>query len=275
MLGISEDVLTQHLRPLHRNLYEKLYSSVADETEDLASGKQHLALLTFGKLLDYNELNPGRDFDGSEDTVPQNVMERFFKLTDIIPDCGSIVTDLDKSLSLSETYEYLVRQLRVSPVDVRPSDLQDARNYLQEKVEDLGNREENSRPIPRLSLYLKYKNNYYRKKLDVENKIDSKRRILTGYHFSEWYDRYASVLNAEVDDAYMEWNLYGNKAEVTKWLKVLKLLDDSSPLDFTESLEEAQALLIATKTRSRFREDSVYRPVQIVPSHWFKVLKNR
>ena len=275
MPGISEDVLTHHLQPLHRDLYEKLYSSVADETEGFASGKQHLALLTSGRLLDYNEFNPGRDFDGGEDTVPQDVMERFFKLTDVIPDSGSVVTDLDESHSLSETYEYLVRQLRVSPVDVQPSDLQDARTYLQEKVEDLGNKGETSVSIPRLSLYLKYKNNYYRKKLDVENKIDSKRRILTGYHFSGWYDRYASVLNAEIDDAYMEWDLYGNKAEVTKWLKVLKLVDDSSPLDFAESLEEAQALLIATKTRSKYREDSVYRPVQILPSHWFKVLKNR
>lgn len=274
--GISEDVLNHHLRPIHINLYEQLYSSVADDTEDLGSGAQSLSLLASGRLLDYDNYNPGRSFDGGVDSIPQKVMERFFKLTDVIPDTTSLVTDFHDDTSLSETYEYLISHMLVTPFDVRPNDLEDARIFLQEKVEDLGSEEESDRLIPRLSVYLKYKNIYYRKKLDIENLIDSKKRILTGFHYTEWYERHASVLNTEVDDAFLEWDLYGNKVEVEKWLKVLRLQgEETSQLDDSELLDEARALLVATKTRSRYKGDVVYRPIQILHTHWFRALKNR
>lgn len=274
-IAISQDVLTQHIRPIHTALYANMYSTIADKFEELVSGNKHLSLLASGRILEYRDYNPGRHFDGGVDTIPQDIMENVFKLTDIIPDGSSIVTDLNEAHSLSETYEYLVRQLRVLSLNIGSDEMQEARNYLQEKVEDLGNTDEN-KTRPRLSLYIEYKNKYYEKKLNAEDQIESQKLLLSGYMFSEWYDRHSSLLNGQVEDAYVEWVMYGYKAEVEKWLKFLQLQDTGSfSIDYSEALEEAKALLIATKERSKFREDSLFRPVKLLPDYWFQILNNR
>ncbi len=252
-----------------------MYSTVAEEYNELSLSEQHLSLLTTGKTLLYNDYNPGRDFDGSLITIPEDVLENIFKLVDIIPNGNLTVTDLRNVQSLSETYEFLVRQLRVIPLNITQDDMREAREYLQEKVEDLGN-DNQSKMQPRLSLYIKYKTKYYEKKLNVENQIDAQKTFLAGYHFSDWYDKHSLLLNGQVEDTYIQWVMFGFKNEVEKWLKLLQLQNtESSPIDFSESLEEAKALLIATKERSKFKEDSMYRPAKLLPDYWFKVLENR
>ncbi len=275
IVGVSPDVFSYHIRPIHTAFYEDLYSTVAEQFEELSSSEQHLSLLTTGKTLQYSDYNPGRNFDGSLTTVPQDVLENIFKLVDIIPKGNLTVTHLKDVQSLSETYEYLVRQLRVIPPDVAQDEMQEAREYLQEKVEDLGNADLNLTQ-PRLSLYIKYKTRYYEKKLGVEDQIDAQKTFLTGYSFSDWYDRHSLLLHGQVEDAYVQWVMFGYKNEVEKWLKLLQLQDtESSPIDFSESLEEAKTLLIATKERSMFKEDSMYRPAKLLPDYWFKILENR
>lgn len=274
-LGVSQDVLAYHIRPIHVALYKDLHSTIAEQFEELSSGEQHLTLSTNGRILQYDDYYPGRNFDGSMDTISYDVMEKNFKLTDIIPKGNLIVTDLSNAKSLSETYEFLVRQLRVVPMNVGPNEMQEARLYLQEKVEDLGSTDSNS-TRPRLSLYIQYKTKYYEKKLSIDNQIEAQKNFLSGYYFSEWFDRHSSLLNGQVENAYIQWVMYGYKDDVEKWLKLLQLQDTgSSPLDYNESLEEAKALLIASKERSKFKEDSVYRPVKLVPDYWFRILKNR
>ena len=260
---------------MQQALYENLDSTIAEQFEGLSSGEQHLALLTSGRTLRYADYNPGRNFDGSVDTIPEDILENIFKLTDIIPNGDSIIADVSKSHRLSETYEMLVRQLKVLPMDVTPSEMQDARDYLQEKVEDLGSINENE-TRPRLTLYMKYKNKYYETKLDVENQIDTQKSLLTGYLFSDWYDRHGAILKTRVEDAYIQWVMYGYKSEVEKWLKLLRLQESgAASIDYAESLEEVKALLIASKERSKFKEDSMYRPVKLLPDHWYKILENR
>ena len=194
-----------------------------------------------------------------------------FNLVDVIPEATSIVTELEEAQLLSKTYEYLIDNLEIIPQDLEGMELQQARVYLQEKVEDLGQSltEEATRLVPRLSLYLSYKNMYYLKKLEIESVMEEKKLMLPGTLYSNWYDQHFLSLQSQIDGAYLKWELYGDKIEVEKKLYKLDLRDRSEPL------QEARALLIASKKRSKYREEKVYRPVQLFPGHWFDLLKNR
>ena len=233
--------------------------------EALASEEQHLALLGTARLLGYDDYYPGRDFDGSEETIPPVILENMFSLVDVIPDASSLVADIEEE-PLAEVYKSLVHGLQVKGDDTDPVQMQEAREYLQAVVDDAGGL--NAVPLPRLSLYLQYKSRYYLKKLEVETLIEAQRKRLFGRQFSDWYDRQAQLLQSGIEDAMMKWNVFGDKDAVEKNISKLNLEDFSEPLD------EARSLLLATRKRSKTREDAFYYPVEFVPSQWFELLQN-
>ena len=265
-VDISLDAVSAHYAPLHLQLFNQLHASIL---ESGTNDDSHIVvLLGYGKTLKYGDYYPGRFYDGGEQSIPPNIMENMFDLVNIIPNAESLVMMLTDSHHLSETYEYLVNELKVSQPETPQDTLDSARDYLQAQVSDIGDIA--NEPMPRLSLYLMYKNRYYQKKLEVENQIEYQRNRLSLINtFSEWYDRNGQILEAEVDDAYIKWEMFGYKRDVEEWLDVLNLQD------YSESLDEARALLFTTRMISKFKDEKVYYPVEFNPDQWFELLGNR
>lgn len=261
---VSAVVVQDLLRPYQLELYHQL-RHVATKQNSL--GKEHVTLFTTGNILRFDDYNPGRDYDGGEDSIPSFIMENMFDLVDVIPNGENVITMPEDYQVLSETYDYLLHDMTVSPSETTSETLRNARTHLQQIVTDLGGLSE--RNLPRLSLYLLYKNHYYSKKLEVDNQIDYQKRKLAGTGFVKWYERNGYILQGQIVDAYTKWEIFGSKNEVEQWLSTLNLEDYSEPLD------DAQAVLIASKKKSKFKDEKVYYPVEFIPGDWFHLLENR
>ena len=196
--------------------------------------------------------------------LPQT-MENMFDLVDIIPDGGSIVFNPYRALRLQETYSHLVELLQAAPSQLAPEEQIKTRQYFQENIQDPGSRE----TLPRLSLYLLYKNTYYMIKMEVDDLIEAKRRGLLGWEFTQWYERNIHTLQAKVNDAYMKWELYADKTEVEQRLDMLNLEDR------TQEINTAKVVLLATQRTSRFKDEKMYYLVKFYPDYWYKDLKNQ
>ncbi len=257
--------MAAYYAPIQMELFDQLRLHMSSSTSVL---DDNLVLVTAsGKILKYEDYYPGRNFDGGEDTIPPHVMESMFDLVDIIPDGSSVVADDHTRDSLSMTYKYLQEELMEAPPDGDHDSLTEARSHLQELVTDIAGK--TNRTLPRLSLYLLYKNSYYQKKLDVENQIEYQQRRLPGLRFSQWYERNGAILENEVKHAYYEWDVYGSKNETEAWLEVLNLQDHSKPLN------EARSLLFATTRTSRYKDEKLYFPIEFYPNYWFDILRNK
>ena len=196
--------------------------------------------------------------------LPQT-MENMFDLVDIIPDGGSIVFNPHRSPRLQQTYSQLVEMLQVAPSSLSPEQQTSVRRYFQETIHDPSN----GQTLPRLSLYLLYKNNYHKTKMEVEDLIESKRRGLLGWEFTQWYERNIHTLQMKMNDAYMKWEMYADKADVENRLDTLNLEDHS------QEIRIAQALLLASQRMSRFKDEKQYYLVKLYPDTWYKDLKNQ
>ena len=267
IIGISEDSIAGYFRPQHMELYHQLHTNIAENIAPLASGHQHLALSTVGQILHPDDYTPGRYFDGSVRTIRPRAMENMFNLVDIIPEATSIVSNFKHGRLLAKMYESLVEQLQVSYNDMDPMTLTEARNFLQEKVDDLGG--ELTGSIPRLMLYFHYKKQYHRVKLEVETAKDKQQKRLSSRSYITWLERNAFTLDGLVNDSYTKWEVFGNRTEVERRLTKLNLQDRSEPL------ENARALLEATKRRSRYHQEQSFYPVKFIPENWYKLLDNR
>ena len=237
---------------------------ISEHVPTLPKGHQHLSLFTVGKMLAYDDYFPGQYFDGSERTISPKVMGKMFNLVDVIPEATSVVTSIEMGQPLTETYTSLVEQLRVSYNDVDSQALTEARNFLQEKVEDFGGEVEG---LPsRLMVYFHYKEQYYRVKLEVETAKDRQQKRLSSRSYATWVERNAFTLDGRVNDSYTKWEVFGNRTEVEKKLSKLNLQDRSAPL------ENAQALLEATR---RNQKGLTFYPVKFTPEKWYELLDNR
>ena len=247
------------------DVYHHLHKAVSEHFPGVQDGDEHLAFFTSGKVLTYKDFNPGHLYDQSEESVLPQTMENIFDLVDIIPDGGSIVFNPHESQRLQETYSKLVEMLHVAPSTLSPDEQQTIRSYLQATVLDLGS----SKSLPRLSLYLLYKNTYYMTKIETENLVDSQRQHLLGWEFTRWYERNIHSLQMKINTAYMKWEMYADKTAVEEKLDKLNLEDHSQDINF------ARALLLTSQRMSRFKDEKKYYLIKLYPDTWYKGLKNR
>ena len=247
------------------DIYNQLHMSVAEHFPRVRDGEQHLTFLTTGKTLSYEDFDPGYLYDESEESVLPQTMENMFDLVDIIPDGGSIVFNPHRSPRLQQTYSQLVEMLQVVPSSYSEEERINIRKYFQEPTQDPSN----GQTLPRLSLYLLYKDTYYKTKMEVEDLIESKRRGLLGWEFTQWYERHIHTLQMKISDAYTKWEMYADKGAVEENLENLNLEDHSQKISIV------QALLLASHRTSRFKDEKQYHLVKLYPDTWYKVLKNR
>ena len=216
-------------------------------------------------MLSYSDFDPGYLYDGSEETILPQTMENMFDMVDLVPNGGSIVFNPHDAGRLRETYGELVEQLQVTPTSLSLDEQRSMRLYLQQRVSNPGS----DSSLPRLSLYLLYKNTYYMTKIEVENTIDSQRRQLPSWEFNQWYERNIHTLQMRINDAYIKWEMYADKTEVENKLSTLNLEDHS------QDINVAHVLLLANQRKSRFKDEKEYYLVKLFPDTWYKGLKNR
>ena len=247
------------------DIYQQLHKTISEHFPGVEDGNEYLMFFTTGKALSYDDFNPGYLYDGSEESVLPQTMENMFDLVDVIPDGGSIVFNPYRAPRLQNTYSELVDMLRVAPSSISPEEQQSTRRYFQDIIQDPGSGEK----LPRLSLYLLYKNTYYMTKFEVENLIDSHRKRLLGWEFTQWYERNIHQLQMKINDAYVKWEMYADKTEVEERLESLNLEDHS------QEINSARALLLTSQRMSRFKDEKQYYLVKFYPDTWYKALKNR
>ena len=248
------------------HVYHLLHQTISEHFPGVKDGSsQHLMFFTSGKILTYEDFDPGYLYDEGEESVLPQTMENMFDLVDVIPNGGSIVFNPYRAQRLQETYTQLVEMLHVAPSSLAPEEQSMIRLFLQDFIQDPGT----SDTLPRLSLYLRYKNIYYTTKMEVDNLIDSKRRGMLGWEFTQWYERNIHRLQMKINDAYMQWEMYANKAEVEDKLNTLNLEDHS------QDINDALAMLLANHRMSRFKDEKDYYLVKLYPDTWYKDLRNR
>ena len=247
------------------DIYQQLHKTVSEHFPGVEDGDQHLMFLTSGKFLSYEDFDPGYKYDGSEESVLPQTMENIFDLVDIVPNGGSIAFDSYDAERLQETYSELIEMLQEAPSTVTQDEQRNIRQYLQSYTEDPAT----DTRIPRLSLYLLYKNTYYMTKIEVENLVDSQRKKLLGWEFTRWYERNIHSLQMKINDAYVKWEMYADKTEVEEKLEKLNLEDHM------QEVNAARALLLASQRMSRFKDEKQYYLIKLYPDVWYKGLKNR
>ena len=249
----------------YADIYNQLHKSVSEHFPRVRNAEQHLTFLTMGKMLGYEDFDPGYLYDESEESVLPQTMENMFDLVDVIPDGGSIVFNPHRSPRLQQTYSQLVEMLQVVPSSISHGEQIKIQHYFQEPIQDPNSR----KTLPRLSLYLLYKNTYYKTKMEVEDLIESKRRGLLGWEFTQWYERNIHTLQMKISDAYTKWEMYANKAEVEEKLENLNLEDHF------QMINEARSFMLASQRTSRFKDEKQYYLVKLYPDTWYKELKNQ
>ena len=252
-------------RTRYLDIYNQLRKSVTEHFPGVVDGTQHLSFLTTGRLLNYEDYDPGYLYDESEESILPRTMENMFDLVDIIPDGSSIVFNPYRAPRLHETYSQLVELLHNAPSSLTLEERIRTRAFLQEGIRDPGS----GQVLPRLSLYLLYKNTYYMTKMEADDLVDTQREKLPGWDFTEWHERNIHSLQMKIDDAYTKWEMYADKREVEEQLKLFGLDDHA------QEVNNVKAQMLANHRMSRFKDEKEYYLVKLYPNYWYKDLKNQ
>ena len=116
-------------------------------------------------------------------------------------------------------------------------------------------------------LYRRYEKVYNEKKREMEETIDTNQNNRSSVDYQLWFQRTFPILQAEVDGAFIDWLVKGNKDLVELYRS---RLDTSSPGTL---LLETKSALKASGTVSLDRTETIY-PVEYTPGDWFEYLKD-
>ena len=270
--GKSKDTLSK-LYATIRNVAQPPVTSTATGSEVISS---RLVLLLPGKVLNYYDYFPGDRYeasledphhDGRQVPIPPRVMENMFQLADVVPGVYPL-GGAETGESMSIIYENILNQLEVKgfnrKTQAEKERYVDAISYLAEEIADPLDVTLN---VTRFQLYRRSQDLYNEKRLDMENIISNKRFELSAIEYELWFQRNYPSLNSQVEGAYTEWLIFGQK-EIVELYK--SYLDVQSPgID----LEAARMALRASGLSALDRTRTVY-PVTFVPSNWYRYLTN-
>ncbi len=247
----------------------------AEETGDEKVTTRLLMLLP-GKVLNYYDYFPGNtyeyalenpDYDGQQVVIPPRVMESMFSLADVIPGRYPL-RGAETGESMAIIYESILNKLEVKGFIQKTQDEKEryllAIDYLAEEIADPLNVEKN---VTRFGLYRRSQDLYNERRLQMEETIAEKRSSLPAIEYELWFQRNYPTLNSQVEGAYTEWLIFGEKEIVELYKSHLDV--ESAGID----LEEARMALRASGVTSLDRTRTIY-PVSFVPSNWYRYLIN-
>ena len=190
-----------------------------------------------------------------------------FQLCDVVPGLNPF-----RGAESGESFSIIYRDV-LGSMDIRGFDeLSDEKKKrhkqsleaLTEEVQDYGVKGGVVKTT-KLTLYRKYQRIYNEVKEKMETTINEKRSNLTRDQYEHWFVGAYPVLQSEVEGAYLDWQVVGNKDtfELEK-----SRLDTSSP---AVELLDAKSTLRASGFTSLDRTQTVY-PVSFVPGDWYEEL---
>lgn len=275
-LAAAQERSTQTLAKMYtviRNV--ALPPTSAEETGNEPITQRFLMLLP-GKVLNYYDYFPGNtyeaalenpDYDGQQVVIPPRVMENMFSLADAVPGRYPLRGG-DTGESMAIIYDNILNKLEVKGFTKKTQAEKErylvAIDYLAEEIPDPLDVESN---VTRFQLYRRSQDLYNQKRLEMEETIAEKRRMLPAIEYELWFQRTYPTLISQVEGAYTEWLIFGEK-EIVELYK--SYLDVEAPgLD----LDEARMVLRASGYTSLDRSRTIY-PVSFVPSNWYRYLVN-
>ena len=266
----------EHSKETLAQLYTVIHNVALPSISDEAAVSKRLVMLLPGKVLNYYDYYPGAayessienpDYEGQQVIIPPRVMENMFALADIIPGHQPL-RGTESGESMAIIYENILNMLEVKGFNEKTQEEKKryitAIDYLAKEFPDPLDLTKN---VTRFQLYRRSQQLYNAKRLAMEETIDEKRTTLSAIEYERWFQRNYPSLNSEVEGAYTEWLIFGQK-EIVELYK--SYLDVESP---GIHLEEARMALRASGLSALDRTRTVY-PVSFVPSNWYRYLTN-
>ena len=267
---------TNKLARLYATIREVALPPPSAEAKEDEIIQQRLVLLLPGKVLSYYDYFPGDRYEASlEDPhhdatqvpIPPRVMENMFALADVIPGVHPL-RGAETGESMAIIYDNILNQLEVKGFNQKTQSEKEryvtAIAYLAEEISDPLDVTQN---VTRFQLYRRSQDLYNQRRLDMENTISERRLTLPAIEYEHWFQRNYPSLNSEVEGAYTEWLIFGQK-EIVELYK--SYLDVESP---GNELENARIALRASGLAALDRTRTVF-PVNFVPSNWYRYLTN-
>ena len=192
-------------------------------------------------------------------------MEKWFDLADVIPSANPL-SGQDTGRSLATIYRGILTKMTIKNLKEQGEAIQSLYNqaigFLNEVMphpENLGTN------TTRLALYNEYQELYNDRRLEMEDKIEEKRRNLQYLDYELWFQRHYPSLLAKVESAYVRWLIFGQKELCDIYITYL---DTGAS---AKILEEARVVMRAAGVTSLDRTRTIY-PVSFEPSDWYKFL---
>ncbi len=192
-------------------------------------------------------------------------MEKWFDLADVVPTANPY-NGQDSGRSLANIYKSILADLAVTNIEDQGEQIlslyNEALDYLNEVVQHPENL---TRDTTRLSLYNEYKELYNDRRLEMEDKIEMKRKSLQYLDYELWFQRNYPPLLSKVESAYIRWLIFGQKELCDIYIT---FLDTGTS---AKLLEEARIVMRSAGVASLDRTRTIY-PVSFEPSDWYKYL---
>ena len=192
-------------------------------------------------------------------------MEKWFDLADVVPTANPY-NGQDSGRSLANIYKSILTDLTVTNIEDQGEQVlslyNEALDYLNEVVQ---HPEELTTNTTRLALYNEYKELYNDRRLEMEDKIEMKRKSLQYLDYELWFQRNYPPLLSKVESAYVRWLIFGQKELCDIYIT---FLDTGSS---AKLLEEARIVMRSAGVASLDRTRTIY-PVSFEPSDWYKYL---
>jgi hypothetical protein len=206
-----------------------------------------------------------KDKDMKFAIVPPHTMEKWFDLADVIPSANPL-SGQDTGRSLATIYRGILTKTTIKNLKEQGEAVQSLYNqaigFLNEVMphpENLGTN------TTRLALYNEYKELYNDRRLEMEDKIEDKRRNLQYLDYELWFQRHYPSLLAKVESAYVRWLIFGQKELCDIYITYL---DTGAS---AKILEEARVIMRSAGVTSLDRTRTIF-PVSFEPSDWYKFL---
>ena len=258
-----------------KEMYTVLHNVALPAPLNGGRSTKRLVLMLPGKVLYERDYHPGAEYlnsysETNPDTyleIPPIKMQNLFNLVDVVPGIDPLQGQ-ESGESMSTLYRDILGRVDIKGIDSLAKDQQvrhtESVSFLVTEVAHPDNPDET---ITNWDLYRVYEREYNERKREMEETIDRERNNRTGLDYQYWFIRNFPILQADVDGAFMDWLIKGNKDLVELYRSRL----GSSSLGTI--LLEAKTALRASGFTSLDRTKTIY-PVSFVPGNWFEYLRD-
>ena len=192
-------------------------------------------------------------------------MEKWFDLADVVPSANPY-NGQDSGRSLANVYKSMLQEMTITNIEDQGEQVLSLYNAALDYLYEVVDHPENlTREVTRLSLYDEYKEMYNDRRLEMEDKIEVKRKSLQYLDYELWFQRHYPPLLSKVESAYTRWLIFGQKELCDIYISILNTGTSA------KQLEEARIVMRSAGVVSLDRTRTIY-PVSFEPSDWYKYL---